>query len=179
MAQPGSALMITEVMYHPPGSSAATEDETLEFIELYNNTPVTEDLAGWAFTKGVDYVFGANATLGPKQYLVIARDPNALKAAYGITNVVGPYTGKLDNNGERIDLSNANGGITLSFKYGTTSPWPVSPDGAGHSLALARLGGDPEDAGSWAASASIGGTPGGPEPARPRPHRPLPRPRCS
>ena len=131
MAQPGSALMITEVMYHPPGSSAATEDETLEFIELYNNTPVTEDLAGWAFTKGVDYVFGADTTLGPKQYLVVARDPNALKAAYGITNVVGPYTGKLDNNGERIDLSNANGGITLSFKYGTMSPWPVSPTAPG------------------------------------------------
>ena len=166
MAQPGSALMITEVMYHPPGTSAAAEDEALEFIELYNNTPVTEDLAGWAFTKGVDYAFDAGATIGPKQYLVIARDPNALKAAYGITNVVGPYTGKLDNNGERISLSNANGGVTLSFKYGTTSPWPVSSDGAGHSLVLAHLGGDPEDASSWAASASIGGTPGGPEPAQ-------------
>jgi hypothetical protein len=158
--------MITEVMYHPPGPSAATEDETLEFIELYNNRAMSEDLSGWAFTKGIDYVFGAGATLGPKQYLVIARDPNALQAAYGITNVAGPYTGKLDNNGERIDLSNANGGIALSFKYGTTSPWPVSPDGAGHSLVLAKLGGDPEDASSWAASAVIGGSPGAPEPAQ-------------
>ncbi|MCX5643409.1 MAG: lamin tail domain-containing protein [Phycisphaerae bacterium] len=166
LAQPGFGLMITEVMYHPPGQSAATEDEKLEFIELYNNRAMTEDLSGWAFTKGVDDIFEPNTVLGPKQYLVVARDPNALKAAYNITNVVGPYTGKLDNNGERVELSNANGGIVFSFKYASTHPWPISPDGAGHSLVLAKLGSDPEEASSWAASAAIGGSPGGPEPAQ-------------
>jgi hypothetical protein len=165
-AQPGLGIMITEVMYHPPGVTAAAEDEKLEFIELYNNRATSEDLSGWTFTKGIDYVFEPNTMLGPKQYLVVARDPNAFQAAYNITNVVGPCTGKLDNNGERIELSNANGGIVLSFKYGTTSPWPVSPDGAGHSLVLAKLGGDPEEASSWTASASMGGSPGGPEPVQ-------------
>ena len=159
--------MVTEVMYHPPGTSPATEDEKLEFIELYNNEPVSADLGGWAFTKGIDYVFEPNTILGPKQYLVVARDPNALKTAYKIANVVGPYTGKLDNAGERIELSNAGGGIMLTFKYGATHPWPVSPDGAGHSLVLAKLGGDPDEAGSWAASAAIGGSPGGPDPIQP------------
>ena len=159
--------MVTEVMYHPPGLSAATEDEKLEFIELYNNEPVSADLGGWAFTKGISYVFEPNTLLGPKQYLVVARDPNALKAAYKITNVVGPYTGKLDNAGERVELCNAGGGVMLTFKYGTTHPWPVSPDGTGHSLVLAKLGGDPDEAGSWAASSAIGGTPGSPDPIQP------------
>jgi hypothetical protein len=166
MAQPGSAVMITEVMYHPPGQSASNEDEALEFIELYNNRAMTEDLSGWAFTKGISYVFDPNTTIGPKQYLVVARDPNALKAAYQITNVVGPYIGRLSNTGERVELSNANGGIMFSFKYANTHPWPVSPDGGGHSLVLAKLGGDPDEASSWSASAYIGGSPGGPEPVQ-------------
>jgi len=166
LAQPGFGLMITEVMYHPVGQSAATEEEELEFIELYNNREASEDLSGWALTNGIDYVFEPNTFLGPKQYLVVARDPNALKAAYGISNVVGPYTGKLDNAGERIELSNANGGIMISFRYGDANPWPVSPDGAGHSLVLARLGGDPEEAGSWSASAYIGGSPGSADPSQ-------------
>lgn len=169
LAQPGFGIMITEVMYHPPGETAATEDETLEYIELYNNRATSEDLSGWAFTKGIDYVFEPNTVLGPKQYLIVARDPNAFKAAYPNVSVVGPYTGKLDNNGERIDLSNYNGGVVLSFKYGTTYPWPVAADGAGHSLALAKLGGDPEEAGSWAASAAIGGSPGRAEPVQTAP----------
>src|SRR5512147_831345 len=77
-AQPGFGLMVTEVMYHPVGLSAAAEDEKLEFIELYNNREASEDLSGWAFTNGIDYVFEPNTTLGSKQYLVVARDPNAL-----------------------------------------------------------------------------------------------------
>jgi len=164
LAQPGFGLMITEVMYHPVGLSAAAEDEALEFIELYNNRAVSEELGRWAFTNGINYVFEPNTLLGPRQYLVVARNPQALKAAYGISNVVGPFTGRLDNAGERIELSNANGGIVISFRYGDTRPWPVSADGAGHSLVLAKLGGDPEDAGSWSASAHIGGSPGGPDP---------------
>ncbi len=164
LTRPGLAIMVTEVMYHPLGQSAANEDETLEFIELYNNRAVSEDLSKWAFTNGIDYVFEPNTVLGPKQYLVVAYDPNALKAAYGIKNVVGPYLGRLNNGGERVELSNANGGIVISFKYSNTHPWPVAPDGAGHSLVLARLGGDPEEATSWSASALMGGSPGGPDP---------------
>ncbi len=162
-ARPGMALVISEVMYHPLEDSAVAEDETLEFIELHNNRAVSEDLGGWAFTNGVEYAFPPDIKLEPRQYLVIARDPNAVMAAYGITDVLGPFTGKLNNDGERLDLSNANGEIVLSFRYNDASPWPVAPDGTGHSLILAKLGGDPEQASSWAPSTYIGGNPGGPD----------------
>ena len=154
--QSGMGLVISEVMYHP-----ADAEETLEFIELYNNRAVFEDLSGYAFTNGVQYVFEPGTILNSGQYLVIARDPAALKAAYPLVNVLGPFTGRLDNDGERIDLSNNNGGIILSLRYDDERPWPVSPDGAGHSLILARQGGDPQEASSWAPSLAIGGTPGG------------------
>jgi hypothetical protein len=157
IVQPGKGLIISEIMYHP---SEDSEGETLEFIELYNNRAVFEDLSGYAFTKGIRYTFALGTMLGPKQHLVIARHPGALVAAYGIEAVLGPYKGSLRNSGEQIELSSNYGEIVLSFAYETEPPWPVSPDGTGHSLQLAQRAGDPEEGSSWSSSSFIGGTPG-------------------
>jgi len=162
--QPCMALVISEIMYHPLEEGATPSgDEKLEFIELYNDRAVSEDLSGYAFTDGVRYTFPPGTVLGPKQYLVIARDPAAVEAAYQITGVLGPFSGRLSNDGERIELSNSNGGIVLSVRYNDRWPWPISPDGTGHSLVLAKLGGDLEEPSTWAPSTLIGGTPGGPD----------------
>jgi hypothetical protein len=161
ISQPGMGLVVSEIMYHPtdPGG-------TLEFIELYNNRAVIEDLTNYAFTNGIQYVFEPGTKIEPKGYLVVARDPAALEAAYDISGVAGPFSGRLDNAGERIDLSNGGGGIVLTLRYGNEPPWPVSPDGTGHSLILAKLGGDPTEASSWAPSTFIDGTPGKPDEAQ-------------
>ncbi|MHC4325992.1 MAG: lamin tail domain-containing protein, partial [Planctomycetota bacterium] len=156
--QPGMGLVVSEIMYHPTDASG-----TLEFIELYNNRAVIEDLTNYAFTNGIQYVFEPGTAIGPKGYLVVARDPAALEEAYGITGVKGPFSGRLDNDGERIELSNGGGGIVLSLRYGDELPWPLSPDGTGHSLILARPGGDPDEASTWSPSTFIDGTPGGPD----------------
>ena len=156
--QQACALVVSEIMYHP-----ADQTESLEFIELYNDRAVFEDLSGCAFANGIEYIFEPNTILGAKQHMVIARDPAAVEAAYGITGVRGPFTGRLGNDGERIVLCNENAGTLISFRYGTGAPWPVSPDGTGHSLTLAKLGGDPAEGATWAPSTSIGGTPGGPD----------------
>ncbi|MBN2138590.1 MAG: lamin tail domain-containing protein [Sedimentisphaerales bacterium] len=163
--QVGQALVISEIMYHPVEADGTPDgDENLEFIELYNDRAVVEDLSNYAFTKGINFRFLPGTTLGAKEYVVVARDPGEVQSAYGITGVYGPFTsGKLDNDGERIELSTNAGEIIISLRYKDTWPWPNSPDGTGHSLTLAKLGGDPEEASSWAASKYIGGTPGGPE----------------
>ena len=161
LTQPGMGLVVTELMYHP-----ADDGEELEFIELYNNRAVFEDLSGYAFTNGIQYLFEPGTILEAKQYLVVARNPVALAAAShgaGIGVIVGPYSGRLANDGERIELSDAAGQIVISFRYDEQSPWPVSPDGTGHSLVLARSGGDPEEASTWAPSTTIGGSPGEPD----------------
>ncbi|MCJ7673538.1 MAG: lamin tail domain-containing protein, partial [Sedimentisphaerales bacterium] len=166
--RPGMGLVVSEVMYHP-----VDQNEALEFIELYNNRAVSEDVSGYEFTSGIEYKFQPGTVIGPKAYLVVARDPNAMAAAYpdlstslgtGLGGGVhGPFTGRLSNDGERIDLSNANGAIVISVRYSDEAPWPASPDGTGHSLILAKLGGDPEEASTWSPSTYIGGTPGGPD----------------
>ncbi len=158
MAPPSMGLVVTEVMYH-----SADAGEGLEFIELYNNRAVFEDLSGYAFTNGIEYTFAPGTILEAKQYLVVARNPVALAASYGLMNVRGPYSGRLANDGERIELSDSAGQILISFRYDEQAPWPASPDGTGHSLVLARAGGDPEEASTWSPSTYIGGTPGGPD----------------
>lgn len=157
-SSPGKALVISEIMYQP-----SDEGEFLEFVELYNDRAVFEDLSGWTFTRGIEYTFEPETILGAKQYLVIARDPAALEAAYGITGVLGPFAGRLDNAGERVELSNASGAAVLSVRYDREPPWPAAPTGTGHSLVLATLAGDPDEPTSWVASSTIGGTPGGPD----------------
>ena len=172
--QPGMALVVSELMYHPVEQGGTPDgDENLEFIELYNNEAVFEDLSGYAFSEGIEYTFPAGTILPAKKYLVVARIPAAVEAAYGITGVYGPFSkGKLDNNGERLDLSDNNGQVIISFRYNDTWPWPNSPDGTGHSLILAKPGGDPEEASSWAPSTFIGGTPGGPDETQVEPEDP-------
>ncbi|MHC4440177.1 MAG: lamin tail domain-containing protein, partial [Planctomycetota bacterium] len=157
-SQSSMGLVVSEIMYHPSDSG-----EKLEFIELYNNRAVFEDLTGYAFTDGIQYVFEAETILNAGEYLVVARDPAALEQAYGITGVEGPFSGRLDNDGERIELSNNNGGIVISLRYDDELPWPLSSDGAGHSLILAKQGDDPAEASTWSPSMLIGGTPGGPD----------------
>ena len=166
-AQPAVGLMVSEVMYHPADAA-----ETLEFIELYNNRAVFEDLTGYAFKNGIQYTFEPGTIIRPKEYLVVARDPAGLSAAYGLNGVYGPFTARLSNDGERVELSNGNGEIVISLRYDDERPWPASPDGTGHSLILAKPGGDPEEASTWSASTYIGGTPGGPDEVQVGPENP-------
>ena len=166
---PARALIVTEVMFHPVETGGTPDGpENLEYIELYNDRAVTEDIGGFAFTTGIHYTFPASAKIPPKTYIVVAKDPAALQAAYGITGVYGPFTGSLDNDGERVTLSNANGGIALTIRYSDGHPWYPAADGTGHSLTRVKFAGDPEEASSWAPSVYIGGTPAAPEVAAPQ-----------
>ncbi|UCG55936.1 MAG: lamin tail domain-containing protein [Phycisphaerales bacterium] len=167
LTRPSSALVVSEVMYHPVDGG-----EALEFIELYNNRAVFEDLTGYAFTNGIQYTFEPGTIIGAKEYLVVARDPAALEAVYEITGVYGPFTSRLSNDGERVELSNGNGEIIISFRYDDEIPWPAAPDGTGHSLILAKPGGDPDEASTWSPSTFIGGTPGAPDTIQAEPEDP-------
>ncbi len=171
ISQPSAALVVSEIMYNPGGENDSGP-EVLEFIELYNNRAVVEDIGDWSFTNGIAYTFPPGTMMPAKSYLVIAHNPAAVEAAYNISGVHGPYTGALSNSGERIELSDESGGIVISFRYSDRRPWPESADGAGHSLVLAKRSGDPEEASSWAPSAFIGGTPGGPDQVHSEPEDP-------
>src|SRR6185436_6285783 len=59
-----------------------------------------------------------------------------------------------------VRLRNPQEAILLEVPYSNQPPWPVAPDGTGHSLVLARPTygeGNPE---AWASSDQVGGSPG-------------------
>jgi hypothetical protein len=147
LAGPAGAVTISEIHYHPPSG-----DEALEFVETANETSTPADLSGWAFVEGIRFDFPAGTILGPRAYLVVARDAAALKARHGIANVLGDFTGLLENSGERITLANQSGVPVVGVRYRDGGKWPAEADGAGHSIALKGLRLDPEEPESWAKS---------------------------
>ena len=105
-------MVIPEVMYHPVMDEGPVEAH--EFIEVHNRTDQPISLAGWKLADAVGYTFPAGITLGPRAYLVVAKSKQRLLAdvpAYKLADgdVLGDYSGALDNGGERLVLMDAAG----------------------------------------------------------------------
>lgn len=151
----GVPLRITEINYNPIGGGA------YEFLELQNigSTPV--NLSGMYFD-GITFVFPEFSTLaaGARLVLASAASPEAFAVRYPSVAVAGYYSGSLDNAGERIVLRLPDGNVVTSLDYDDASPWPTSADGAGYSIEMMDLFGNPDDPANWRASAEISGTPG-------------------
>lgn len=163
-----TGLVISEIMYHPPDAWGPTN---LEFIELHNPDLYAEDLSGYQLAGHIQYTFPAGTRLPSGGYVVVARDPAAVEAFYGVRGVLGPYTNNLPNEGGLVRLVNDVGGVVLEINYDDWAPWPVAADGTGHSLVLRRPSYGENDPRAWSASDQIGGSPGradgwGPEPLR-------------
>ena len=164
-----SALVISEVLYHP----VAPEDgANLEFIEIYNSHPWWDEVGNFRIDGDVRFTFPADTRIDKSGYVVIAADPEAVKKAYGLEQVFGPFEGRLANSGGRLTLRNDFDAILFEVDYETRAPWPDSADGAGHSLVLGRPSYGERDVRAWTQSDIIGGSPGrvdtpGDEPLRP------------
>ena len=147
IASPGS-VTFTEIAYHAAG------DDELEWIELHNPRAVATDLTGWSLTGGVSFAFPDGTLLPAGGYLVVASDPAMVAGA------LGPLVGRLDADGERVELVTNGGRRVDSVHYGSDDPWPVAADGSGHTLAKIRADAPSDHAEGWAASREAGGTPG-------------------
>ncbi len=156
-----SPLIFSEIMYHP---AARVDGKNLEFIELYNTNPWPEDLTGWRISDDVDFVFPANTTIPAQGYLVVAAVPVDVQTIYGITGVLGPFTGALSNEGGTLRLRRVNDAIVLEATWNDGPDWPAAADGTGHSLILERPSYGEGDVRAWAPSSLIGGTPGSANP---------------
>jgi len=72
------------------------------------------DLSGLRFSAGITYAFTNGTRLNPGQFWVIGRNPVSLASHYLGLAVNGIYTGRLDNGGELIAITNALG-INIIF----------------------------------------------------------------
>jgi lamin tail-like protein/concanavalin A-like lectin/glucanase superfamily protein/CotH protein len=142
-------VIINEIHYHPDENT-----EPVEFIELYNADRRSVALDGWYFSDGITYTFPPDTYLEPDAYIVVALDPIAFNLKFGDT-ALGPYTGKLANEGENIVLRNAAGEIVDEVEYQDNFPWPVAAGGAGSSMELIHPSLDNNLGGSWRSSGSV------------------------
>src|SRR2546426_1142346 len=89
-ARADSVVVFNEIMYHP-----ATNEAGLEWVELQNEMSVDVDLSGWRLTGGVDYTFPDGTVIRGGGYVVVSAAPGVLREETGLTNVFGPFSGRL------------------------------------------------------------------------------------
>lgn len=152
-----TGLVISEIMYHPKDR---TDGRNGEFIELFNSESVFNDISGYRLAGAVEFTFPEGTVLPAGGFVVVARVPEDVRQVYGIAQVLGGYSRDLDNSSGTVQLLNPIGALMLQVEYGSRSPWPVSADGAGHSLVLARPSFGEGSAQAWLASARLNGSPG-------------------
>jgi hypothetical protein len=148
-------------MYHPQAPAGA-DDPNEEFIELTNigTEPINVNLV--SFTNGIDFTF-SSLELASGEFVVVVEDIDAFESRYGKDILIaGEYSGKLNNNGERIRLEDAIGQTILYFSY--SDNWYPTTDGDGYSLTILDPA-DPnpnswDEENSWQASNYLHGSPG-------------------
>jgi hypothetical protein len=139
-------IVITEIMYNPPESGT----DSLEYIELYNNSSATVNLGDWNFTQGIAYTIPAGTTLGAGQYLLIAKSAAAMQNVFAKTALQWTVPADaLTNGGEDIELRDASGNVIDYVDYKNVAPWPTEPAGNGPSLALCDPNSDNNDPVNW------------------------------
>ncbi len=157
-------VVINEIHYHPaPGGD--------EFVELKNIAATNVALFDparptntWDLS-GISFNFPSNITLPAGALMLLVRtNPAAFIAAHSVPSnvlVLGPYSGALQQNGERLELRrpdapDTNGTpriVTDTVRYNDKAPWPAAADGSGPSLqrkAANEYGDDPIN---WQAAA--------------------------
>jgi len=124
-------IVITEINYRSP----IVGTDSLEFIELYNNGAQPVNMAGFYFSKGVDFTFPA-LTLNPQGYVMVGKSSAFLTTYYGVSSYQWNTGGALTNQGEAIVLKDLYGYVLDSVYYLPTLPWDTLANGKGPSLEL-------------------------------------------
>ena len=189
-ATPGAAnsdpkvgpIVISEIMYNPDWSiDGPYTDDQYEYVELHNVTgePVTlydhKTALPWKLTDGIEYTFPVDpaVTIPAGGFVLLVRDPVAFAWRYPSVPaeiILGPYDGKLNNSGEKLELSmpgdidesgkshyiridriNYSDGFHPEDIPGAIDMWPTEPDGNGSSLTRKILTGYGNDADNWIA----------------------------
>ena len=155
-------LIISEIMYHPVDASGLPVDgDEYEFLELYNQGVSSLSLSNAYFSKGITYTFPEDTVMEAGSYGILVYNEAAFTSRYPlVTNVIGVFTGHLDNGGEEIKLKDANDITLCSVTYNDSGEWPVEADGYGASLAWQYQGVDLDIATNWTRSYTFWGSPG-------------------
>jgi hypothetical protein len=150
-AQVQTPIILNEIHYNPD-----VKTEPVEFVELFNRATNAVSLAGWQLSSAIEFTFPAGTAIAGRGYLVVAQNPGALFAKFGV-RALGPYTNQLSHYGERIVLQDSTGHTANEVNYKLGFPWPTVGDPPGYSIELIHPDLDNDLGGSW--RASLNGSP--------------------
>ncbi len=161
------AIVFSEIMYHP-----GRDEDDWEWVELYNGTSATIDLAGYVLDDNNTSVFSvaniAAGTIAPQQTAVLynADDVSsgdfqgAWPSATNLVAVTGWNNLALNNSGDRLGLWESfadyegdhviHANAVVGLEYDADGEWPL--DDGSSSIYLLDLGSDPSQGASWALS---------------------------
>ena len=177
-------VVINEIMYHPAG--LGTNDNVLdEYLELHNISGASVNLYDtanpaniWRVRGGISFNLPAGFAIPAGGFVLLVNfDPVAspaqlasFRALFNVpvgVPVLGPYSGKLGNGGERVELLQPDvpqpgtGFVPYVLvdhvEYGDGAPWPSGGDGDGASLQRNMAGDFGNDASNWSAAGPTAG----------------------
>ena len=172
----GAQLVINEINYSVKNADGF-EDPDNEWIEFYNPGPQNISLNGWSITSGIDFSF-PNIIIEPETYIIVAANPLKFSLVYpDVPNALGPWIGKLSNNGETIRLRGNNNVEVDQVDYADEGFWAVRKpgdedlghegwtwdakhDGKGNTLELINWADKNNNGQNWGSSLLVAGTPG-------------------
>lgn len=155
------AVRINALMYNPPAPVGEADGDEVEYVQLQNvsaSSVSLENASGaWRIDGGISYSFPSGTTLASCETVWLVpfdpADPAALNlftTATGLNPAVetllGPYSGKLSNQGERVAIERPQASddpsdpldiswvVVDEVVYADQPPWPASADGGGDAL---------------------------------------------
>ncbi len=152
---PERHVVINEIHYNPPENTIREE-----FIELYNPEQRASEPVALATARRCGLCVHErhrHSALGG--FLVVAANPAIIQSRYGVS-AVGPWTGNLSSDGERVTLRDPADTVVDEVDYRSEFPWPIAANGNGPSMELINPALDNNLGSSWASSGSLLPSPG-------------------
>lgn len=151
-------VTISEIHY-----KNGTNENSSDWIEIYNAADSAISLKGWYFTDKDSinkYSFNNSTILNANSRLVVVRDIMAFKANHpDVKNLTGPFNFKLGAPVDAVRLYDSSKALIAEVNYSDIYPWPLNGDENGRTLELRNPAGDLSDPANWFAGC-IGGSPG-------------------
>lgn len=152
-------LVINEIMYN-----ADKENDTKDWIELYNAGTESVNLIGWSMIDEDDthtpFVISNDVIIEPDEYIIFTRNKTDFEALIDIENqVIGDFDYGFGGN-DIVILKDAQGNTHDSVNYDNNLPWPEGADGTGYTIELINPFLDNNVASNWEISQPELGTPG-------------------
>ena len=166
---PPLSVVINEIAWMGTANSSSND----EWLELYNTTAETIDLAGWTLksTTGAvpDPVINLAGSIAPNGYFILERTNDLTISDIAAGQI---YTGALSDTGETLELYDSGG--QLQDRINSEGNWFAGKKEARKSMERKNAGQSGEDSANWqtndgitknghnAAGQPINGTPNGP-----------------